>query len=318
VQVINTYNYYPELALLDMDDVALLVMSCDKYSSAWYPFFELIKKYWPEHPQKVYLSSETRGYACQGIDIRVINSRKVEPWSKRLCDVLETIEEDYIIFSLEDFFLLGNVDNSKILQCLDWMRNDKTLAECRLSTFETITAGEIYKGSEFRVCPPEHGYRVDTQFAIWRKSVLISILNPTETPWQFEGRASDRSRTMTEKLLWFSPANPNDLSSMIMPYYNGWTDGYGIGWGKWRPKNKQWFESNGIKGVKYFHLGTLSEKDIDRRNRYLYVNPGSLSGKIIKNTYKFMVYADRLFREFMITGIHGIRNILCIMKSRKM
>jgi len=300
-----------------MDNVALLVMSCDKYSSAWYPYFELIKKYWPGHPEKVYLSSETRRYKCTGIDITVVNSEKVEPWSKRLYDVLRVIEEEFIIFSLEDFFLLGPVDNKRILECLDWMRRDSTIAECRLSTFETNTTGKTYNNSDFRECPVEHPYRVDTQFAIWRKSFLMSILNPMETPWQFEGRASDRSRQMPDKLLWYSPLRPDDLSTMIMPYRNGWTDGYGIGWGKWRPKNKKWFLQNGIKGVKFFHLGTLSEKDIDRRNRYLYSNPKSLTGKTIKCVFKVFVYGDRLIREILITGIQGISNILCIVKSRK-
>lgn len=301
-----------------MGNVALLVMSCDKYSSAWYPFFELVKRYWPNHPPKVYLSTETHSYSCPDIDITVINSNKVEPWSKRLYDVLQSINEDFIIFSLEDFFLLGNVDNERILQCIDWMRDDETIAECRLSTFETVMNGRFYKSSDFRICPAEHPYRVDTQFAIWRKSFLISVINQTETPWQFEGKASDRSRTMPEKLLWFSPASPNDLNAMIVPYYNGWTDGYGIGWGKWRPKNKEWFEQNGIGGVKYYLLGTLSERDIARRNQYLYSIPKSLTGKIIKSVYQILVYADRVIREFLITGVQGVRNILCILKSRRL
>lgn len=299
-----------------MEDVALLVMSCDKYSSAWYPYFELIKKYWPDHPAKVYLSSETRGYSCPGIDITVINSYKVEPWSKRLYDVLQQIPEDYIIFSLEDFFLLGSVDNTQIKECLNWMKADKSIAECRFSTFETVNSGEFYQSSEFRVCPQEHRYRIDTQFALWRKSFLISIINKTETPWQFEGRASDRSRILDDKLLWFAPTNPSDLSTMIVPYYNGWTDGYGIGWGKWRPKNKQWFLQNGIKDVKFWELGTLSEKDIDRRKKYLYAKPTSITRKIIRKFFQLGVFADRIVRELLLTGPQGIKNIASILKSR--
>lgn len=300
-----------------MQDIALLVMSCDKYSSAWLPYFELIKKFWPGHPRKIYLSSETLSYSCEGLEITVINSNKVEPWSQRLLNVLKSIEEEFIVFSLEDFFLLDYVDNNRIEQCLTWMRKDKSIAECRLGTFETITEGEEYLGSEFRICPIEHPYRVDTQFAIWRKSYLQSIINPTETPWQFEPRASERSKHTTDKLLWFSPNNPNNLQSMIMPYYNGWTEGYGIGWGKWRPKNKQWFESNGILGVKYHQLGSLSERDIERRKKYLYINPSTVQSRIIKALYQFLVYTDRFCREIMTTGPNGISNILSIMKSRK-
>ncbi|MCM1139286.1 MAG: hypothetical protein NC453_12020 [Muribaculum sp.] len=299
-----------------MEDVSLLIMSCDKYSSAWYPYFELLKKYWPEHPKKVYLSSETRSYDTEGIEIININGGKVEPWSQRLINVLNTIDTEYIIFSLEDFFLLGKVNQGRIEECLQWMREDPTIAECRLSTFETIHEGDVYN-NEFRVCPQSHKYRIDTQFAIWRKSYLLSILNIIETPWQFEVRASDRSRCTPEKLLWFSPQNNQDLETMIIPYYNDWTDGYGIGWGKWRPKNREWFEKNGIYGVKYRLLGSLSEKDIDRRKEYLYTNPTTAFRKSIKAIFQIYVYADRVLREFLITGFHrGIKNTFSILKSK--
>lgn len=299
-----------------MGNVSLLVMSCDKYSSAWYPYFELIKKYWPEHPKKVYLSAETRSYVTDGIDIITINSGKVEPWSQRLIDVLNQIDTEYVIFSLEDFFLLGPVKQDRINECLEWMKKDSTIAECRLSTFETIKNGEYYLEKDFAICPSSHTFRIDTQFAIWRKSYLIKILNHKETPWQFEARASERSRNDSEVLLWFAPENEHDLSTMIMPYFNGWTEGYGIGWGKWRPKNKSWFEENEIFDVKYYLLGSLSEKDINRRRKYLYAKPQSLVGKFIKAIYQTYVYADRIIREFMITGVCGIKNTISILNSK--
>lgn len=300
-----------------MQDVALLVMSCDKYSSVWYPYFELIKKYWPEHPSKVYLSSETRGYTCPGIDITVINSNKVEPWSKRLYDVLQTIPEEYIIFSLEDFFLLGPVDNARILECVEWMKSDNTIAECRLTNYDTVNEGEYYKDTDFRICPSEHPYRVDTQIAVWRKSFMMSIINQMETPWQFEPRASQRSKQLPDKLLWFSPRKALSLDEMIVPYYNKPDDGYGIAWGKWLYNNRIWFEENGIYKVRFSELGTLSKKDIERRKRYLYSHPSSTIGKSIKSIYKIAVYMDRIIRGFKLTGFQDIKNTICILISRR-
>lgn len=302
-----------------MKDLALLVMSCDKYSSVWYPYFELIKKYWPDHPEHIYLSSETRGYSCEGLDITVINSNKVEPWSQRLLDVLTQIKEEFIVFSLEDFFLLGKVNTARIKECLRWMREDSSIAECRLTTYDTVTAGDYYKGSDFRICPANHPYRVDTQVAVWRKSYLMSVINPMETPWQFEGRASARSSSKPDKLLWLSPTplNIHDLDAMIVPYFNRPADGYGIAWGKWLPNNKKWFENNGIHGVKFHRLGSLSKEGIDRRNKYLYVVPTTPGRKAIKTVYQLYVYADRMVRGFMINGMQDVRNTLSILKSRR-
>lgn len=300
-----------------MQDVALFVMSCDKYSSVWYPYFELIKKYWPNHPDNVYLSSETRGYSCAGIDINVINSNKVEPWSKRLYDALHKIPEEYIIFSLEDFFLLGPVDNTRIQKCLEWMKADRSIAECRLTNYDTVDSGDYYKDTDFRVCPIEHPYRVDTQVALWRKSYLMSIINQMETPWQFEPRASQRSKSFPEKLLWFSPSKNLSLDEMIVPYYNKPDDGYGIAWGKWLYNNRIWFEKNNIYNVRFSELGSLSQNDVERRKKYLYSHPNSLARKVIKSVYKTFVYADRIIRGLKLTGLQDIKNTICILISRR-
>lgn len=300
-----------------MEDVSLLVMSCDKYRSAWYPYFELIKKYWPKHPQKVFLSTETRGYTTEGIDIITINSGKVEPWSQRLITVLSKIETEYVIFSLEDFFLLGPVKQERIEECLQWMRNDSTIAECRLTTYDTIR-GQNYNNSDFALCPATHPFRIDAQIAIWRKKYLISVLNPLETPWQFEPNSSKRSSLLPDKLLWYSPAQGHDIESMIVPYYNNPNDGYAIAWGKWLPNNKTWFKKNCIRGVKYYQLGTLSWKDIVRRKKYLYNTPNNIVERIIQKIFKSFVYIDRVSREFFLTGLMGIKNTLCILKSRRL
>ncbi len=300
-----------------MQEIALLVMSCDKYSSAWYPYFELLKKYWPDHPKKIYLSTETRSFSCPGLDINIINSNTVEPWSQRLLNVLKQIPEEYIIFSLEDFFLLGNVDNARIKECYNMMLQDNTIAEFRLTTYDTITTGEFYKSTDFRICPKEHPFRVDTQAALWKKSFLISVIDPIETPWQFEGGASVRSRELSDKLLWLSTSDNDNLNMRIVPYHTLFSEGYGIAWGKWLPKNKKWFLKNGIKHVKYHQLGALSERDVKRRKKYLYTTPTSVTKKIIQLTYQQFVYADRVIRELLLTGSQGMKNLMCILNSRK-
>lgn len=303
-----------------MKEVALFVMSCDKYSSVWYPYFELIKKYWPDHPEKIYLSTETKNYKHRNLDIKVLNGNKIEPWSQRLINALNQIDEEFIIFSLEDFFLLDYVHQDKIDECIEWMRNDVSIAECRLTTYDTVQEGEFYNNSNFRICPKYHGFRIDAQIAIWRKSFLLSVLNPLETPWQFEGFASHRSREREDKLLWLSPPNfeRTDLKAMIVPYFNKPVDGYGIAWGKWLPNNKKWFEKNGIKGVKFHKLGALSEADVKRREKYLYITPNNKKEKIIKFIYQYFVYLDRITRGIFINGWADVKNTLCILKSRKL
>ena len=41
---------------------ALVMSTSDGYQTAWYPYFELIKKYWKNHPKNIYLNTETKVY----------------------------------------------------------------------------------------------------------------------------------------------------------------------------------------------------------------------------------------------------------------
>lgn len=298
-------------------NLALVVCSCDKYESAWHPFFELIKKYWPDCPTKIYLNTEKKSYFCKDLDIITINSEDGMTWSARLIQALEKIEEEYILFALEDFFLLGTVDQRAIYKCVEWMNGDFEIVECRLSTFETISPTlPSYKDSEFRECPISNSYRIDTQIAIWRKSYLLSLIDPSETPWQFEYNASKRSQLREGKLLWYAPENPDELGTMIFPYYNHPKHGYGIGWGKWRPKNRQWFIDNDIKGVDFGQLGELSEADVARRYKYLYINPSTAKGKTIKFLYRLWINFDHIYREVRLGGWVGVKTIVKKIKGK--
>ena len=109
----------------------LLVMSCDKYASAWFPYFELLKKYWPQHPTRIILSTETKNYHHDGLDIQMSNCLPGTQWSDRLLLALELVQTKYLVFSLEDFFLQSPVDHDAILRCFHFMETNADIAQCR-------------------------------------------------------------------------------------------------------------------------------------------------------------------------------------------
>lgn len=256
-----------------MNDLSLIVSSCDKYSSAWYPYFELIKRFWPEHPQKIVLVTETKNYQHQGLDINIVNSYHNETWSQRLLKALNSVDTEYILFSLEDFFLLGPVDQSRIDRCIKWMNQNQDIAECRLSSWQAVGLGDEWEpGCGFRTAGPDVPFRLDTQVAIWRKSDLISFIDPKETPWQFEGWGTERIKSSNKIFLWYQQDDMFDTSKMIFPYQIYQKLGYGIAWGHWLWNNKKWFRECNITGVDFWRLGTISEKEYQDRAIYIYSN----------------------------------------------
>lgn len=254
-----------------MDNISLVVSSCDKYSTAWYPYFELVKKFWPTHPRKIILITESKSYSHPGLDIVTVKGGRDDTWSQRLLKALDIVDTEYIIFSLEDFFLLGPVDQQRIDNCAGWMDENRRIAQCRLSTWQAIELGEEYEpGSGFYYTSEDTPFRLDTQVALWRKSDLISFIDPKESPWQFEGEGTKRINGTDKLLLWYHQADMHDISKMIFPYSIDQSKGYGIAWRHWLWNNKAWFKQCGIKGVPYWKLGVLSEKSVARRYKYLY------------------------------------------------
>ena len=47
-------------------DIALLIISCDKYSDCWEPFSECMERFWPEFASDMYLCTEIKESNIKG------------------------------------------------------------------------------------------------------------------------------------------------------------------------------------------------------------------------------------------------------------
>jgi hypothetical protein len=285
-----------------IDHCSLVVSSCDKYETAWYPYFELVKKYWKDRPKNIYLITETKTYTHEGLDIICVNAGMKCTWSERLFRCLSLVRTKYIIFSLEDFFLLGNVKSGQLEKCYEWMEENSEIAVCRLAACNDIRLKRSAQYDNFYIAANDMGYRLDTQFALWNREVLISFLDLSENPWQFEGIGSERIKDTNKLFLWNYAEDVFNISSMIIPYRNNPEYGYDIAWGKWLWNNKKWFEKNGIINVNFKKLGSLSEKSVKRRIKYLYNRNPDRLGRIIKYIYQLVDVIERLAVNFRING----------------
>ena len=285
-----------------MDNLSLVVSSCDKYSSAWRPYFELLKIYWPEHPEDIHLISETKKYVDNQLNIINHNFPKSYTWSERLYETLKSIKSEYILFSLEDFFLMSNVDQGAIDKCIKWMSTYPKIAQCRLSSRNTVNLGKYWdNSSSFRIAGPDVPFRLDTQVAIWRKDDLINFIDKKEDPWQFEGWGTERIKASDKIFLWHYQENENDITKMLFPYFVDPKMGYGIAWGHWLWNNKRWFKKNGIRDVKFWKLGVLSKKAVDHRYKYVY-NKANNEKNILRLYYNLCRQAKYAWHNLMSMG----------------
>ncbi len=172
-------------------NLTLIVPSCDKYSEAWKPFFTFLFKYWPNFEQKIYLIGNNNSYDDKRVTNILIPNEK--SWSDNMLTALDQIEEDYILFMHEDYFLLSPVNVAEIEKLFKVMQKEKAaylhLASRPVATMHPTIPNLGYLSKE-------QNYRTANQVVIWDKAVLKSLLKSGENPWEFELDGTVRSRAI--------------------------------------------------------------------------------------------------------------------------
>lgn len=179
-------------------NLCLLFSSCDNYEDSWVPFFTLWKKYWPQFENPIYIGTETKQFSSAGLDIRCPLCRikdDLSSWSKRLIKLLDYVEEDYILFCLDDFWLYKDVNESLFKKCYDYFLQHNDIGFMCLIEQEH---GEQYKKHipEFPMVyesTRNKPFMINTQVGLWRKSYLKKVLKSHESAWFFETRATWRA-----------------------------------------------------------------------------------------------------------------------------
>lgn len=127
-----------------------------------------------------------------------------ERWSDALIKYLQSITTPVVCLMLEDYWLTRAVNTASFRDCFSMMTDnlDRTL---RLDlTSDRVEGGKptIEIGSrgttDFIMSAPEASYNVSLQAALWNREKLLQILEPGETPWEFELLGTQR---LNERLM---------------------------------------------------------------------------------------------------------------------
>lgn len=226
-----------------MSQPAVLVISCDKYSDMWSPFFRLFRLRWPDCPYPVFLGTNYKTFEFEGvISIQVGEDRT---WAENLHRMLDAIDATRIIMFLEDFLMIREVNTDVVRNMLDLA--ERNSVGClrlhphprptkRLHGFEGI--GEIQRGDD---------WRVSTQTAIWDVKLLRSLAWPGLSAWEFETIGSLVSDTMPDKF--WSVYEP------VVDYRNG------VVLGRWVPEGLEVCRQAGME-VDLQRRSAMSEAEI--------------------------------------------------------
>lgn len=219
----------------------VLICSCDKYQDILPPFFTLFKKYWPDCPYDIALSTESINY--QDKNLKILNLHPSSPncsWTERISEALKDINSSQILLLCDDFFLYNKVNTAKVRQIVQWLQEDRSIAAFTLWPLLYGAGSSPY--DSFASRSKKAKYKIAVIAGLWNKRWLQKYLKGAqETAWQFEPNANQRSHKMLRPGKFYAMLDSQDT---IFPY--DFTK-IGLFSGQWLPDTKKVFQANRIK-----------------------------------------------------------------------
>jgi len=183
------------------EKLSILVSSCDAYFDTWHPFFTLLKKYWKNiESYPIYLCTESKKFSFSGLNIICpLNIHRESKWSENLIKILKYINSEYVLFMLDDFWLQSPVRVDVIENCINYLDSDSNIGFICLIYQKR---GPKYESQYYELLKRgKHvPFRITTQAGIWRRKYLLKILRKHESAWEFETRATWRSKFYKEDI----------------------------------------------------------------------------------------------------------------------
>lgn len=174
-------------------DIAVVVLSCDKYSDLWNPFFRLFEKFWPTCPFPVYLLANQK--KMDHPEYKTLLSGEDKDWSSSFKSHLQQVTEPYVLVLFDDVLISKKItlkSAEKIKAIIETYTPD-------YFRFRPYPQPKEWLGQHVGRFQIDEPYRT-ALFAVWKKDVLLDLLVQGESAWQFEMQSVPRSKKYKEFL----------------------------------------------------------------------------------------------------------------------
>lgn len=201
-------------------DLTIIINSCDAYSDVAELFMDSLEIHWPDNPFEVIINNET--------NISKISNKNIstkDQWGKRLKILLESVKSEFVLIVFDDYVLNNFIDTNKILDRLDFIKNDEQASVVYLNT-ACVNDHEDDESIEIRLLKNNCDYRMNSVPGIWRKKDLLRFTKNKDTPWSWEVFGSYRTFNSGKKFF-----SSGALKHNLFPYPH--EKGGAIYRGKW-------------------------------------------------------------------------------------
>lgn len=199
------------MASPDPRRVAMLVVSCDRYSDMWEPCFTLLDRYWPDRDFDVYLMTNFRDFEWPGV--RVVKVGEDVAYADNLRAAIQHVRHDWILLWLEDLLLCSPIDNARVMSIIAHAQRQEA-GYLKLSQDMPLSY-DAPEGDEVGPLPTGIRYRTAIGASLYHRPTLQRLLVPGASAWDL-----DRSYASDELPGPFLALTPASVRKPPVPYVN--------------------------------------------------------------------------------------------------
>ncbi|WP_035347953.1 hypothetical protein [Edaphobacter aggregans] len=181
-----------------MENLTLFVSSSDGYEDCWYPFFFLLRKFWPICDLPIILNTEAKSFAFEGLNITSTKTGKQKSFGKTFHAGLEQVSTDNILLIMIDYFIMKDVNEIYLHDAYNTFIQERLDALC-LVEMTTIKEATPLQDNVSLVSGPGQN-RFSFQAAIWKKSSIKKYVLGHENPWLSECFGSLRYKYTKDRI----------------------------------------------------------------------------------------------------------------------
>ena len=169
------------------EKIALIISTHDKSDDLWAPLESTYLNYWNDINMPIYLTTNHKNF--NGKLFKSLQIGNEISWSDNIIKSLNSIQEEYVLLTFDDLFLVSKVDNTFINELL------KRAVKENFNYFQlyrSISLGKRIDNTIFKKSK-KTAYRNSTIWSFWKKNILLNLLQKNENAWEFERYGNIRS-----------------------------------------------------------------------------------------------------------------------------
>ena len=193
------------------EELIMIISSCEAYSDLWGNHVTCLKKYWPNRCiNSIIVTDKKHPDDIKDVDIFSAGDSLEMP--QRLKECLKHIKQEYILLTLDDYYIKDKIETQKKKRALNIMKKNK-LDYFRFWPYPHEKNPMKGVNKVFWISL-EGTYKVNLYPGIWKKSFLENTLNGELSAWTYEVTLTQTAKFLEAKCA-YSTNNEFPIMDMI-------------------------------------------------------------------------------------------------------